>query len=106
MDQVNFRSRTVFPSESRDSDTFIDLDRLWAAAIRRSGVVAVCMVVTVALAGLYLFMAQPIYTAMTQILIDENLSRYAEGEQDSQTAQQIDNRMSSAVEILKSKALA
>ncbi len=106
MDQVNFRPRTIFPSETRDSDTFIDLDKLWAAVIRRLGVIAACIVATVVLAGLYLFMAQPIYTAMTQILIDENLSRYAEDEKDSQTAQQIDNRMSSAVEILKSKALA
>ncbi len=106
MDQVNFRPRPIFPGEARDSDTFIDLDKLWAAAIRRSGVIAICVVAAVALAGLYLFMVQPIYTAMTQILIDENLSRYAEDERDSQTVQQIDNRMSSAVEILKSKALA
>ncbi|TCV73662.1 polysaccharide biosynthesis tyrosine autokinase [Neorhizobium sp. S3-V5DH] len=106
MDQVNFRPRTIFPSETRDSDTFLDLDKLWAAVIRRLGVIIACIVATVVLAGLYLFMAQPIYTAMTQILIDENLSRYAEDEKDSQTAQQIDNRMSSAVEILKSKALA
>ncbi|MFB9949545.1 polysaccharide biosynthesis tyrosine autokinase [Rhizobium puerariae] len=106
MDQVNFRPRTIFPGETRDNDTFIDLDKLWAAAVRRSGVIAVCLVATIALAGLYLVTAQPIYTAMTQILIDENLSRYAEDDKDSQTAQQIDNRMSSAVEILKSKALA
>ncbi|EUB97767.1 exopolysaccharide transport protein family [Rhizobium sp. CF080] len=106
MDQVNFRQRTIFPSETRDHDTFIDLDKLWAAAIRRSGVIVVCLIATVALAGLYLVMAQPVYTAMTQILVDENLSRYADDPPDSQTAQQIDNRMSSAVEILKSKALA
>ncbi|MGK6311589.1 polysaccharide biosynthesis tyrosine autokinase [Neorhizobium sp. DT-125] len=106
MDQVNFRPRTIFPSETRDNDTFIDLDKLWAAAIRRLSVIVICLIATVALAGLYLFTAKPIYTALTQILIDDNLSRYAEDEQDSQTAQQIDNRMSSAVEILKSKALA
>jgi len=106
MDQVNFRPRTIFPAETRDSDTFIDLDKLWAAAIRRLRVIIICLVATVVLAGLYLFTAQPIYTALTQILIDDNLSRYAEDEQNSQTAQQIDNRMSSAVEILKSKALA
>lgn len=106
MDQVNFRPRTIFPGETRDSDTFIDLDKLWAAAFRRLGVIVVCLIATVTLAGLYLLTAQPTYTAMTQILIDENLSRYAEDERDSQTAQQIDNRMSSAVEILKSKALA
>jgi polysaccharide biosynthesis transport protein len=106
MDQLNFRPRTIFPSETRDSDTFIDLDKLWAAAIRRSGVIAICLIVTVALAGVYLVLAKPVYTAATNILIDENLSRYAEEQQDAQSAQQLDNRMSSAVEILKSKALA
>lgn len=106
MDQVNFRSRAVFPSEPRENDTFIDLDKLWAAAVRRAGVIAACVGAAVVLAGLYLFMAQPMYSAMTQILVDDDLSRYAEEEQNAQTSQQIDNRMSSAVEILKSKALA
>ncbi len=106
MDQVNFRPMTIFPSESKDNDTFIDLDKLWTAAMRRLGVIIACVIAVVVLAGIYLFMAQPNYTAMTQILLDENLSRYAEEATDSQTAQLIDNRMSSAVEILKSKALA
>lgn len=106
MDQVNSRQMTVFPNETPGGDTFIDLDKLWAAAVRRAGVIAVCLVVTVGLAGVYLLTTPPSYTAMTQILLDEELSRYAEEEQDMQSAQQIDNRMSSAVEILKSKALA
>ncbi|RWX79314.1 polysaccharide biosynthesis tyrosine autokinase [Neorhizobium lilium] len=106
MDQVNFRPMTIFPSESKDADSFIDLDKLWTAAMRRLGVIIVCVIAAVVLAGLYLLTAQPNYTAMTQILLDENLSRYAEDATDNQTAQLIDNRMSSAVEILKSKALA
>ena len=106
MDQVNFRPMTMFPSEAKDNDAFIDLDKLWTAAMRRLGVIIVCVVAVVALAGIYLLTAKPIYTAMTQVLLDENLSRYAEEQTDTQTAQQIDNRMSSAVEILKSKALA
>ena len=106
MDQVNFRSRPIFHNDRRDSDSFIDLDKLWSALIRRLGVIIACVAAAVVLAGLYLFMAQPVYTAMTQILIDENLSRFAEEEESVQTAQQMDTRMSSAVEILKSKALA
>jgi polysaccharide biosynthesis transport protein len=107
MDQVNFRPMTIFPNEPKDQDTFIDLDKLWSAAMRRLGVIIGCVIVMVVLAGVYLLMAQPIYTAATQILVDDNLSRYAEDDPESgQTAQQIDNRMSSAVEILKSKALA
>lgn len=107
MDQVNFRPMTIFPNEPKDQDTFIDLDKLWSAAMRRLGVIIGCVIVMVVLAGVYLLMAQPIYTAATQILVDDNLSRYAEDDpENGQTAQQIDNRMSSAVEILKSKALA
>jgi succinoglycan biosynthesis transport protein ExoP len=98
---------TIFPNEQKDQDTFIDLDKLWSAAMRRLKVIIGCVVVMVVLAGVYLLMAQPIYTAATQILVDDNLSRYAEEDaENGQTAQQIDNRMSSAVEILKSKALA
>ncbi len=106
MDQVNFRSRPIYHDDRPENDGFIDLDKLWSALVRRIGVIIACVVTTAVLAGLYLFMVQPVYTAMTQILIDENLSRFSEEEQSIQSAQQIDNSMSSAVEILKSKALA
>lgn len=106
MDQVTFRSKPVFHMDRRDSDSFIDLDRLWGSFMRRLGVIVTCVIAALVLAALYLFMVQPYYTAMTQILVDENLSRFVEEETNAQTVQQIDNRMSSAVEILKSKALA
>jgi polysaccharide biosynthesis transport protein len=105
MDHINLRSKT-FPGANRDQDSFIDLDRLFSALMRRIRLIGLCVIAAMVLAGLYLLMTPPAYTAMTQILIDENLSRYAENETDIQSAQQIDNRMSSAVEILKSKALA
>jgi succinoglycan biosynthesis transport protein ExoP len=106
MDQANFRPMTIFQNEPKDHDTFIDLDKLWSAAMRRMGVIGVCVAVMVVLAAVYLLFAQPMYTAMTNILVDEDLSRYAEDKTDSQSAQLIDNRMSSMVEILKSKELA
>ncbi|CAD7038534.1 chain-length determining protein [Pseudorhizobium endolithicum] len=106
MDQLNFRPKPGFHNQGPESDSFIDLDKLWSAVLRRLGIIIACVMAAIVVAGLYLFMAQPIYTAMTQILIDENLSRFAEEEENVQTAQQIDNRMSSAVEILKSKTLA
>lgn len=105
MDHINLRS-TTYSSASRDADQFIDLDRLFSAVMRRAKLVIICTVIAMVLAGVYLLLTPSSYTAMTQILIDENLSRYAEEETDTQTAQQIDNRMSSAVEILKSKTLA
>jgi succinoglycan biosynthesis transport protein ExoP len=106
MDQLQFRTKPVLHEQRTDADSFIDLDRLWSALVRRLGVIIACIGVAILLAGLYLFSTQPIYTSMTHILIDDSLSRFAEEEEGPQSAQQIDNRMSSAVEILKSKALA
>ena len=106
MDQMSFRSRSMFRNNEPDGDSFIDLDKLWAAVVRRLGIIIACVIASMVLAGIYLFAAPPTYTAMTQILIDDDLSRFAEEQTDVQSAQQIDNRMSSAVEILKSKALA
>lgn len=105
MDHINLRS-TTYSSAHRETDQFIDLDRLFSAVMRRAKLVIITTVIAMLLAGVYLLLTPATYTAMTQILIDENLSRYAEEETDIQTAQQIDNRMSSAVEILKSKTLA
>ena len=106
MDQINFRPKPVLHNGRQEGDGFIDLDKLWGAFVRRLGVILACVMIAITLAGLYLFTAQPVYTAMTHVLLDENLARFAEDVESVQTAQQIDNRMSSAVEILKSKALA
>ncbi|MDY6962347.1 MAG: Wzz/FepE/Etk N-terminal domain-containing protein, partial [Pseudomonadota bacterium] len=106
MDQLQFRTKPVLHEPQTDADSFIDLDRLWSALVRRLGVIIACVGLAMLLAGLYLFATQPTYTSMTHILIDDSLSRFAEEEEGPQSAQQIDNRMSSAVEILKSKALA
>ncbi|MDO1584183.1 Wzz/FepE/Etk N-terminal domain-containing protein [Rhizobium oryzicola] len=106
MDQINFRTTTTYPGAPRETDSFIDLDRLFTIVMRRLKLIGICVVVAMVLAGAYLLVTPSTYTAMTQILIDENLSRYAEEEQNAQSAQQIDNRIASAVEILKSKALA
>ena len=106
MHHKTFRSNINFPESPKDSDTFIDLDRLWAAIVRRANVIAACVVASMVLAGLYLVFATPAYTAMTQVLLDESLSRYAEEETTVPTSQQVDNRIASAVEVLKSKEMA
>ncbi|MBP1852960.1 succinoglycan biosynthesis transport protein ExoP [Rhizobium halophytocola] len=92
--------------DRQDNDSFIDLDKLWSAFIRRISVIVSFVIVAIVLAGLYLFTAQPVYTAMTQLLLDENVSRFVDDKNSSESAQQTDNRISSAVEILKSKSLA
>ena len=106
MHHKTFKSNIGFPDSGKDSDTFIDLDRLWAAVVRRANVIAASVIAAVVLAGLYLVLATPVYTAMTQVLLDESLSRYAEEESPVPAAQIVDNRIASAVEILKSKEMA
>ncbi|WP_320197558.1 polysaccharide biosynthesis tyrosine autokinase [Agrobacterium sp. rho-13.3] len=106
MHHKTFRSNINFPESSKDSDTFIDLDRLWAAVLRRANIIAACVIATMVLAGLYLVLATPVYTALTQVLLDDSLSRYAEEETPVPAAQVVDNRIASAVEILKSKEMA
>ncbi|WP_183894922.1 polysaccharide biosynthesis tyrosine autokinase [Rhizobium skierniewicense] len=106
MHHKTFRSNMNFQEPSKDADTFIDLDRLWAAVVRRANIIGACVIVSMVLAGLYLVFATPVYTAMTQVLLDDSLSRYAEEEDPVPAAQVIDNRIASAVEILKSKEMA
>ena len=106
MNQRPLPLNTVPSLKSDESDTFIDLNRLTAIALRRSRVVAVCVLLCFLLGGLYLLFATPVYTSQTQILLDENLSKYAEEAPSPQSAQQADTQLSSAVEILKSGELA
>ncbi len=98
---------SLFRREPDASDSFIDLNRLVTILMRRARLIALSVVVALALGVLYLVFATPLYTAMTQILLDEELSRYAEeAETSPQTSQQADTRLASAIEILKSGRLA
>jgi succinoglycan biosynthesis transport protein ExoP len=97
----------VFRGEPDPSDSFIDLNRLLTILVRHTRLIAMTVVLAVALGVSYLVFATPIYTSMTQVLLDENLSRYAEEtEPSAQSSQQADMRISSAVEILKSGRMA
>ena len=91
-----------------DSDSFIDLDRLFASILRRAPTIGLATAVTVMLGIVYLVFSTSIYGSMTQILLDESRSRYADDELASQqqNKQQVDTQISSAVEILKSNELA
>lgn len=97
----------VLRPEKEDGDSFIDLDRLFASIYRRAWTIGIVTALFLALGIVYLLFTTPIYTSQTQILLDENLSRYAEEEPSSpQNRQQVDTRISSTVEILKSNKLA
>ncbi|MDX3927021.1 MAG: polysaccharide biosynthesis tyrosine autokinase [Shinella sp.] len=107
MNQRSLPLNSVLHREKENSDSFIDLDRLIAVVFRRAGIIALSVALFAMLGIAYLVFTTPAYTSMTQILLDENLSRYAEDEQASpQSRQQADTQISSAVEILKSGTLA
>ncbi|MBC2773146.1 polysaccharide biosynthesis tyrosine autokinase [Rhizobium sp. AQ_MP] len=90
-----------------DSDSFIDLDRLLASAWRRRVMIALTTAAFLLLGVAYLVATVPVYTSMTQILLDEEMARYTQEElAPAQSRQQVDTQISSAVEILKSNKLA
>jgi len=47
MHHKTFKSNIGFPESGKDSDTFIDLDRLWAAVVRRANVIAASVIAAV-----------------------------------------------------------
>jgi polysaccharide biosynthesis transport protein len=109
MHQRNFaldRRLAVTPEQPEDKDQFIDLDRLLNIAWRRARIVAVAAAIGLALGIAYLLMTPSTYTAATRILLDENLTRYAQEERNGSGPMQIDTMMSSEVEILRSSRLA
>jgi succinoglycan biosynthesis transport protein ExoP len=106
MNQKNFTFHPALP-KSEGSDAFIDLDKLMAILIRRARTIGACVAAFLVLAVVYLLFATSIYTSMTQILLDENMSKYAEDQPSpAASSQQADMEISSAVEILKSNEMA
>lgn len=106
MNQKNF---TFHPAlgKAQGADGFIDLDKLMAILARRARTIGIGVAVCVVLAVVYLMFATPLYTSMTQILLDENMSKYAEDQPSpAASSQQADMEISSAVEILKSNEMA
>ncbi|MDQ0563388.1 succinoglycan biosynthesis transport protein ExoP [Rhizobium mesoamericanum] len=106
MNQRNLTLHSTLPKAADDSDSFIDIDRLIAILIRRSGSIALCVAATATLAIVYLLFATPQYTSMTQILLDDDIAKYAQDPTPVASSQQVDMQIASAVEILKSNQLA
>ncbi|WP_421592719.1 polysaccharide biosynthesis tyrosine autokinase [Shinella sp. M27] len=107
MHQRTVPNRSILRREPDPSDSFIDLNRLLTILVRRARLIGLSVALAVALGVTYLVFATPVYTSMTQILLDEDLSRYAEeSEPAPQSSQQVDMRIASAAEILKSGRLA
>lgn len=106
MNQRSLPFNSVVPKDMEEADRFIDLDRLFSVVVRRARMVGAFVVLFLVLGIAYLVFTMPFYTSMTQILLDENLSKYAEEETPPQSSQLLDTQMASAVEILKSGELA
>ena len=106
MNQRNLTLHSTLPKAADDSDSFIDIDRLIAILIRRAGSIALCVAATVTLAVIFLLLATPQYTSMTQILLDDDIAKYAQDPTPAASSQQVDMQIASAVEILKSNELA
>ncbi|MCG5478973.1 polysaccharide biosynthesis tyrosine autokinase [Sinorhizobium alkalisoli] len=96
---------SIIPRDDQP-DGFIDLDRLFAAVVRRARLVLGFVVLFIMLGAAYLLFTTPLYTSMTSILLDDDLSKYAEEERTPTNSQLLDNQIASAVEILKSGELA
>lgn len=107
MHQRTVPHSSILRREPDPSDSFIDLNRLLTILVRRARLIGLAVALALALGVAYLVFATPVYTSMTQILLDEDLSRYAEeSEPAPQSSQQVDMRIASAAEILKSGRLA
>jgi len=89
-----------------DTDSFIDLEQLVSAARRQIKVVALCAAVGLAMGIVYLAFTPKVYTAATDILLDDSLTRFAEDKDTAPAHIQADSMVLSEVEIMKSTRLA
>lgn len=94
------------PNKPEEADQFIDLDRLFAMARRRLSLVALCAGVGLVLGVVFLVLTPPTFTAASRILLDENLTKFAEERETRPAPNQADSMVASEVEILKSARLA
>jgi polysaccharide biosynthesis transport protein len=107
MNERTLPLKAVLHREQPDADSFIDLDRLLTIAARRMRIVALSVALFIMLGVLYLIFATPYYTASTQVLLDDNLSRYTQKENAPQDdATQADMQIASSIEVLKSNNMA
>lgn len=98
------KNRAVVPATAADG--FIDLDMLLAAARRQMWLVGLFAVLGLVLGALYLAFTPSQYTASTRILLDDNLTKFAEEKPSPPVGPQADAMVLSEVEILKSSRLA
>jgi succinoglycan biosynthesis transport protein ExoP len=106
MNHGRFPLSKPVPASADETDGFIDLDRLLAAARRQLRIAALFGVLGLALGVVYLLFTPSVYTASTNILLDDSLTKFAEDKQTPPSGQEADSMVLSEVEILKSAQLA
>lgn len=106
MNHGRFPLTKSVPALAAEADGFIDLDRLLAAAKRQMRTVGLFGLAGLALGAVYLLFTPSVYTAATDILLDDSLTKFAEDKPDTPPAAQAESMVLSEVEILKSAQLA
>ncbi|OJU01157.1 MAG: chain-length determining protein [Rhizobiales bacterium 65-79] len=107
MHQKTYPLSGTLPSDRGESDQFIDLERLFTIGARRARVIALCAILGLVLGVLYLIFTPPEYTAVTDVLIDDSLAKYAQDtDNPAPLPSQVDALVLSEVEIMKSERLA
>jgi succinoglycan biosynthesis transport protein ExoP len=107
MHQKAYPLSGALPAEPEPSDQFIDLERLFAIGARRAKVILLGAAVGLLLGVLYLVFTPSEYTAVTDVLIDESLAKYAQDtDNPAPLPSQIDALVLSEAEIMKSERLA
>nr|WP_159588127.1 Wzz/FepE/Etk N-terminal domain-containing protein [Chelativorans xinjiangense] len=96
---------SLFQSDEQ-KENFIDLEVLFAALRRRAWLIALITALGLALGIAYLLITPPVYTAVTRILIDEELAKFTQEEQPVANSMRTDSMILSEVEILRSARLA
>lgn len=96
---------SAIPAEKETGD-FIDIERLLRMALRQLKVVIACALIGLALGILYLQTTPKVYTAFSQTLIDEGLSKFGDEQVPGVTSAQTEAMVLSQIEILRSARLA
>jgi polysaccharide biosynthesis transport protein len=98
--------RGLPPEGPRHGDDFLDLDHILAACRRQWPIAAFTAAVLTALGFVFVFMASPLYTASTDVLIDHNSGKIAS--ELTLLGEAIESEVSilSQVEIIKSEKVA
>ncbi|WP_011580003.1 MULTISPECIES: polysaccharide biosynthesis tyrosine autokinase [Chelativorans] len=109
MNHLGFSVKEPVPvavSEPQETDTFIDVERLLAMLYRQARVLILCALIGLGLGVLYLATTPPIYTAASQVLIDESLRKMVDRTSSFTSEMETDSAMLSQIEIVRSRRLA